>query len=120
MKLRKNTQILRAMHTPKAISGAGGIDLHTVFSNKFHPKEGRRPYMDSFASAVGCKAQPSMPAGFRAPLSHSAWVVSAQAVGKRMAKLERRKDTNLLLRYSAPLSGITSCCFVRTDNPWHT
>lgn len=43
MKLRKNTQILRAMHTPKAISGAGGVVLHTAFSNKFRPKEGRRP-----------------------------------------------------------------------------
>lgn len=35
-------------------------------------------------------------------------LVSAQAeVGNRKAKLKRRKDTNLLLRHSAPLSGIT-------------
>lgn len=100
------------MHTPKAISGAGGIDL--VFSNQFHLKKGRRPYMDSFAFLLrGAKHSPPWLLALESPLSHHAWLVSAQAeVGKRKAKLKRRKDTNLW-RYSALLSGITLCCCVR-------
>lgn len=106
------------MTTPKAIRGAGGIDL--VLNDQFYPKRGRRPYMDNFALPMGCQKLPSMSSGFGAHPQPLCQLVSAQAeVGKRKAKLKRRKDTNLLLGHSAPLSGITLCCCVRTDIPQH-
>lgn len=76
--------------------------------------------MDSFAFLLrGAKHSPPWLLALEPPLSHHAWLVSAQAeVGKRKAKFKRRKDTNLW-RYSALLSGITLCCCVRTDSPWH-
>lgn len=91
-----------------------------MFSNQFHSKKGRRPYMDSFAFPLrGAKHSRPCLLALEPPFSHRASLVSAQAeVGKRTAKLKRRKDTNLLSRYSALLSGITLCCCVRTDSPW--
>lgn len=85
-----------------------------MLSNQFYPKKGRRPYMDSFSYGVSNTALPacclwSLP-------SACAWLVSAQAeAGKGKAKLKRRKETNLLSKSNALLSGIPLCCCVRTE-----
>lgn len=97
----------------------GGTDLHTVMNNKLCPKEGRKA-MDGWPQfCYGVQITPLHACGLWSPLSHCAWVVSAQAVGKRKATAERRKDRNILLRHSALLSGIILRCFVRMANPQH-
>lgn len=116
----KYTGIYVNTHThQKAIDGARGVDLHTVMNNKLYPKEGRQAMHGRPHFCYGMQITPLGASWLWSPLSHCAWVVSAQAVGKRKAKLERRKDTNLLLWQSALLSGIILCCFVTMANPWH-
>lgn len=99
----------------KPINGAGELDLHTVINNKWSPKE-ERPRTGSLASAMRCKAHPSMPAGYGNPSAialgwplHQQWDLKAKP-------LKKGKDARLLLGHKALPSCIVFCCSVRTAN----